>query len=423
MQTTKDSQVIAGASASQENTPAASAPSNPLTVTYFRPSEAVAVLRGNLSEQDPKAQALMQRLDDLPGFMRIGAAELEQYAANFPQRVNITGYSGQGVQGVQAENIKAALELIAREQGWDRRNTLIISGGTDVGIPDLAVTHLGASRGFPAVGITAFPGVEYSMSRGYQFICTDEKWMSWGAEAKTMGDVANITLVAGGGGQALVDALLAVQQKESVIFLSNAYNGMSKISYSINGKAADLLFKTDKAPDLSSPLQIKAAVTEHLIKGGIKPEDLNTLKITEMPVSGLVTEAKNGQRRACAQDLLYFALTANSELLPKEFRPASTEACNKLQQAVLKQIDAYYLLNNADYGANGVQILRLKDAFRSDLLGVIDQTLQHIVRHDIHDTSSGCYGPACLGARNQNELCEILKAGLTRAVAAHFQSN
>ena len=135
--------------------------------------------------------------------------------------MNCTGYSGQGVHTAQRELIREAFASILKDQGWDPDETLLISGGTAVGIPDEFISSL-TGDGYHAAAIMALPGIAYPLTPGYSLVCTQDNWTNWGDEVATMAKVSTETVVAGGGAQALTDALHAAQDGE-LIFINGMF--------------------------------------------------------------------------------------------------------------------------------------------------------------------------------------------------------
>jgi len=229
-------------------------------------------------------------LQGLRGFFQISPADLKSLVARFPFSVNITGFSGQGIHVGQREMLGDALSIIASDQGWNPRNTILISGGTALGTPHLAIEKLANDLGFPAAGVMAAPGVKYPLSRGYLCICVDPTWTNWGDETKTMGDVSNTTLLMGGGAQALSDALYAAKDGEKIVMIVNAYNNMAKIAYRIDEKRGDVMVDLGKSAinPLLQMADIHEKVRAQLSAAGVSDEELAQLKITDLPVSGLM---------------------------------------------------------------------------------------------------------------------------------------
>lgn len=219
-----------------------------LSGRYFRPVEAAEDLFPDLEKDSPEYDKAREDLAQLQGFLRVAPEELGNFAAGFEHAVNITGYSGQGVHKSQRELLKQAIPDIFEAEGWRQGNTLVISGGTDDGIPGLAIEALCEDRDYTAAGIFAFPGVQYPLSKGYMLHCTDESWSEWGSETETMGEVASDTLVAGGGAQALEDVLLSVKSGESVAMIANVYNDMASLRFERDGERDAVTIKLKDRP-------------------------------------------------------------------------------------------------------------------------------------------------------------------------------
>ncbi len=396
--------------------------SESFVLQFFRPIDALETLGVGLDQQSPKYLKLKQELESLPGFLRISENEMRNFAGRFEHVVNITGYSGQGVHKSQRQLLEVALLEIMHDKGWDRSKTLLVSGGTALGTPDAAIRFLSGKQGYTSLAIMALPGLRYPLSPGYSCVCIDDEWLEWGAEVDAMSEVSTATIVAGGGSQALEDALCSLEQEENVAVVINAYNNLARIEIQLDGKQSDVIIPTQELKsEGAAPLNIaliQTAVRKKLSEQGITDETLDTLRIQSLAISGLVTESRKGERRACAQDLMYFAITGNYELLPEAHRPASLSAAQKLQNKIMEKLDLYYLLDDPYEGVAQSAVFKLNDVLHTSFSGMLDQIIDHAVRHDIYDPKSGCFGPSALGAGNPEELARILKASLQTKLAA-----
>ncbi len=388
---------------------------DPIQLEYFRPIESFAQLSSGMDPNSLEFAQLREKLEQQPGFMCISPAELTQLASLFDNRINITGFSGQGVHPGQEALLKQALRAIVEDMGWDRQHSMMISGGTPIGIPHVAISYLQGELGYTSVGIMAFPGIPYGLTPGYTVICADPSWKNWGDETETMGKIANRTIVAGGGTQALRDALIALRDDEPIAVIANSYSMQGKIEFELNGKRGDVIISNLPAQEYSPMIDLKdlrERVATQLQKNGVSELELETLRVTSLPVSGLVTEVKNGERRACSQDLVYFAITGNGNLLPEEFRPNTLDATETLREKLVKQLSIYYMLDDPYEGLSNSGVAKLNHALELKHLPILDRIIDHAVEHDVHNSKTGHFGPACLNATSPQELAGVLKSAL-----------
>lgn len=387
-------------------------------IEFYRPIEALSILAGTNAPGNEAYKKLEGALSTLPGFLRISESALTEAAKKFEHVVNITGFSGQEVHPGQIELLKVAYEAIFFDKGWRKEDTMLISGGTALGVPHSAVPYLATELGYTAFGVMALPGVAYTMSPGYRAICAENSWVNWGDEAETMAKVSNATLLVGGGVQALGDALKSLRDGEPIAIIVNAFNGMARIEYEQNGLHGDAILRSKNelrpAAKVAHVSDLKTSVTNWLQSQKQSEEAAQTAKVTGLPVSGLVTEIKGGVRRACAQDLMYFAITGDAELLPKEYRPETAEQTEALRSDLVAHLDLYYLLDDPHEGVLAAAVLRLNDALKLENIEILGQVIDHAVEHDVHNPVTGNFGPPTLGAKTPKELARRLKDKLTQ---------
>lgn len=398
-------------------------PQRPVSqIEVYAPTNSLAILAKGKAPDSPEYAQLKEKLERFPPFLRISEAGLYQMCSRYQHVVNITGFSGQGVHLAQQPLLAHAFMAIMMDNGWDKRDTLIISGGTALGIPDVAIRSLAGKHGYNAVAVMAQGGVAYPLTPGYSCVCMEDGWVNWGDETQAMAKAGNATILTGGGVQALHDALIASgQDGEEVAVVLNSYNQLGRIPYCVNGKNADLILSADSVPKLNDGIislhSMKQKVEDSLVTLGAGPRDTKIVQINGIPVNGLVTEVRKDERRTCAQDLLYFVLTGNDKLLPDDFRQTSRRGCERLRRRVLKRLDLYYLLDDPSEGLLGSSVIKVNDVFDGGSSTVIDKIIDHAVEHDVYNPKHECFGPSALGAKHPSELAAILKAAWAKRVA------
>lgn len=113
-------------------------------------------------------------------------------------KIGIVGYSSQSFDQAKATQllIKALLEDIGVDQ-----NTVIVSGYTDLGIPNLAYT-LALIHGWKTVGIACAKAKDYEC-----FPCDEVQIVgeNWGEESETFLNYIDVLVRVGGGKQSFAE--------------------------------------------------------------------------------------------------------------------------------------------------------------------------------------------------------------------------